>query len=83
MDFSKTDLVLYNSQCGLGGATARISPDKSCGTGEPACKININDSTTVTGGCGRFPQRTGLCLGEFLNGPIKFVYGPLRVYYPL
>ena len=28
----------------LGGPVARLSPARSCGTGTPSCKVNINDS---------------------------------------
>jgi hypothetical protein len=44
MDFNKTDLVLYNSDADWVAPAVRISPVRSCGTGNPICKVNINDS---------------------------------------
>src|SRR6185295_15121654 len=44
MDSSKADLVLYNSDADWGAPYARVSPARSCGTGNPSCNVNINDS---------------------------------------
>ena len=38
------DSTLYNSNADWVAPVARISPTSSCGTGTPACKVNINDS---------------------------------------
>jgi hypothetical protein len=35
---------LYNSDADWVAPVARISPTSSCGSGTPACKVNINDS---------------------------------------
>lgn len=38
------DSILYNSDADWVAPWARISPSRSCGSGVPACKVNINDS---------------------------------------
>jgi len=64
---------LYNSNADWVAPTARISPDKSCGTGEPACKIKSMTATTVTGGCGTIPRKeTGTMPGRISQRAIKF-----------
>jgi hypothetical protein len=39
-----SDSTLYNSNADWVAPVARISPTSSCGSGNPACKVNINDS---------------------------------------
>jgi hypothetical protein len=39
-----SDGTLYNSDADWVAPVARISPTSSCGSGAPACKVNINDS---------------------------------------
>ncbi|MBI3858333.1 MAG: hypothetical protein HY293_21835 [Planctomycetes bacterium] len=41
---SSPDSILYNSDADWVAPTARISHLKSCGSGRPACKVNVNDS---------------------------------------
>ncbi|HWW00455.1 MAG TPA: hypothetical protein VNZ64_12215, partial [Candidatus Acidoferrum sp.] len=38
------DTALYNSAADWVAPAARISPTSNCGSGTPACKVNINDS---------------------------------------
>lgn len=38
------DATLVNSDADWIAPAARISPTRSCGSGQPACKVNINDS---------------------------------------
>src|SRR5262249_14722042 len=38
------DAILYNSDADWVAPSAWISPNSSCGTGRPACKVNLNDS---------------------------------------
>jgi Putative collagen-binding domain of a collagenase/Family of unknown function (DUF6298) len=38
------DSILYDSNADWVAPWERISPSKSCGTGVPACKVNVNDS---------------------------------------
>jgi hypothetical protein len=40
----EVDANLYNSDADWVAPLARISPTSSCGSGTPACKVNINDS---------------------------------------
>src|SRR5712692_6741649 len=39
-----SDSTLYNSNADWVAPMAKISPTSSCGSGTPACKVNINDS---------------------------------------
>ena len=39
-----SDSLLYNSNADWVAPGAKISPTSSCGSGTPACKVNINDS---------------------------------------
>lgn len=41
---SAPDAVLYDSDADWVAPAARISPLCSCGSGQPACKVNVNDS---------------------------------------
>jgi len=38
------DSILYNSDADWVAPSAWISPTRSCGSGQPPCKVNINDS---------------------------------------
>src|SRR6185295_11785305 len=38
------DTILTNSDADWIAPTARVSPASSCGSGNPPCKVNINDS---------------------------------------
>ena len=38
------DTFLYNSDADWVKPSVRVSPVKSCGSGKPACKVNVNDS---------------------------------------
>ena len=39
-----SDATLYNSGADWVAPEVRVSPNRSCGTGNPPCKVNINDS---------------------------------------
>jgi hypothetical protein len=39
-----SDTTLYNSNADWVAPMAKLSPTSSCGSGTPACKVNINDS---------------------------------------
>ena len=39
-----TDAILYNSNADWVAPNSTISPITSCGSGRPACKVNVNDS---------------------------------------
>jgi hypothetical protein len=51
-----SDSTLYNSNADWVAPIASLSPTTSCGSGTPACKVNINDSDHSYG------------YGNFLNG---------------
>jgi hypothetical protein len=38
------DTIIYNSDADWVAPQVRISPNKTCGNGKPACKVNVNDS---------------------------------------
>jgi hypothetical protein len=39
-----SDTILYNSDADWVAPQVRVSPISSCGTGKPACKVDVNDS---------------------------------------
>ena len=44
LDNSLTDRDIYNTDADWVAPWGRVSPVRSCGTGKPACKVNLNDS---------------------------------------
>jgi hypothetical protein len=42
--YDATDAILYNSNADWVAPYSKISPTSTCGTGTPACKVNISDS---------------------------------------
>ena len=44
LDNMLTDRDIYNNDADWVAPWGRVSPCRSCGTGKPACKVNINDS---------------------------------------
>jgi hypothetical protein len=81
---SAPDSILYNSDADWVAPTGRISPAKSCGAGQPACKININDSDhSYFGMWNDSPQRNRNYAWEnFLSGNQVLFMDPYLVYYP-
>lgn len=84
MDNAKTDLVLYNSDADWVAPVAWLSPAKSCGTGHPACKVNINDSDhSYFGMWNDTPQKNRNYAWEnFATGNQVVFMDPYVVYYP-
>jgi hypothetical protein len=84
MDSSKADLVLYNSDADWVAPYARVSPARSCGTGNPSCKVNINDSDhSYWGIWNDSPQQNRNYEWEnFANGNQVVFMDPYVVYYP-
>jgi len=84
MDSSKADLVLYNSDADWVAPYARVSPARSCGTGNPSCKVNINDSDhSYWGIWNDSPQQNRNYEWEnFANGNQVAFMDPYVVYYP-
>lgn len=78
------DTAMYNSDADFVKPQARISPVKSCGSGKPPCKVNINDSDhsywemwnqTVQ-------QNRNYAWENFMNGNQVLFMDPYLVYYP-
>jgi Putative collagen-binding domain of a collagenase len=78
------DSVLYNSDADWVAPWAKVSPAKSCGTGKPACKVNINDSDhSYFGMWNETAQNNRNYAWEnFMNGNQVLFMDPYLVYYP-
>jgi len=78
------DRILYNSDADWVSPSARLSPLKSCGTGKPACKVNINDSDhSYFGMWNDTPQTNRNYAWEnFTNGNQVLFMDPYLVHYP-
>jgi hypothetical protein len=83
-DNTPTDSVLYNNNADWVAPMARISPAKSCGTGKPACKVNINDSDHSYWEIWKdTPQKNrNYAWINFTNGNQVAFMDPYVVYYP-
>ena len=79
-----TDSILYNSDADWVAPSAKVSPEKSCGTGKPACKVNINDSDhSYFGMWNDSPQTNRNYAWEnFMTGNQVLFMDPYLVYYP-
>jgi hypothetical protein len=78
------DSELYNSDADWVAPWARISPQQSCGTGKPDCKVNINDSDhSYFGMWNDSPQQNRNYAWEnFTNGNQVLFMDPYLVHYP-
>jgi hypothetical protein len=78
------DSVLYNSDADWVAPAARISPSRSCGTGTPSCKVNINDSDhSYFGMWNDTPQvNRNYAWENFTTGNQVLFMDPYLVYYP-
>ena len=78
------DTVLYNSNADWVAPGARLSPTTSCGTGKPACKVNINDSDHSYWEVWKdTPQQGRNYIWEnFLLGNQVLFMDPYVIYYP-
>ena len=78
------DAVLYNSNADWVAPSARISPVRSCGLGNPACKVNINDSDhSYWELWNDTPQQNRNYAWEnFTNGSQVLFMDPYVAYYP-
>ena len=83
-DNTPTDLTLYNNDADWVAPMARVSPARSCGTGKPACKVNINDSDhSYWEIWNDSPQKNRNYVWEnFTNGNQVLFMDPYLVYYP-
>ena len=79
-----SDATLYNSDADWVAPEIRISPNKSCGTGRPACKVNINDSDHSYWEMWKdTPQQNRNYAWEnFMAGNQVLFMDPYVVYYP-
>jgi hypothetical protein len=79
------DTALYNSDADWVAAGAKISPTSSCGSGTPACKVNINDSDHSYYGkmWSDSPQvNRNFFWDNFARGNSVVFMDPYMVYYP-
>jgi hypothetical protein len=81
---SPPDDIVYNSDADWVAPSAWLSPATSCGTGQPACKVNINDSDhSYFGVWNDTPQKNRNYAWEnFLNGNQVLFMDPYLVHYP-
>jgi hypothetical protein len=81
---SPPDDIVYNSDADWVAPSAWLSPATSCGTGQPACKVNINDSDhSYFGVWNDTPQKNRNYAWEnFLNGNQVLFMDPYLVDYP-
>ena len=78
------DSILYNSDADWVAPSAWLSPTTSCGTGQPSCKVNINDSDhSYFGMWNDTPQRNRNYVWQnFLTGNQVLFMDPYLVHYP-
>ena len=78
------DAVVYNSSADWVAPVAEVSPASSCGTGKPACKVNVNDSDhSYFGMWNETPQQNRNYFWEnFTSGAGVLFMDPYTVDYP-
>ena len=78
------DSVIYDSDADWVAPAARLSPVTSCGTGKPACKVNVNDSDhSYFGMWNDTPQKNrNYAWQNFMTGNQVLFMDPYVVYYP-
>jgi hypothetical protein len=78
-----SDGTLYNSDADWVAPVARISPTSSCGTGTPACKVNINDSDHSYFGMWNDSAQTNrnYVWENFANGNQVMFMDPYEIYW--
>ncbi len=79
-----SDSVIYESDADWVAPSARISPKRTCGSGEPPCKVNINDSDHSYFGMWNdtAEQNRAYVWKNFLNGNQVLFMDPYEIYYP-
>jgi len=79
-----SDAVLYNSDADWVAPEARISPNKSCGAGTPACKVNVNDSDHSYWEMWKetAQKNRNYAWENFMTGNQVLFMDPYVVYYP-
>jgi hypothetical protein len=78
------DSVIYNSDADWVAPGATISPTSTCGTGKPACKVNVNDSDHSYWEMWLLTplQNRNYIWENTLNGNSVLFMDPYLVYYP-
>ena len=78
------DSTIYNSDADWVAPAVRISPAKSCGSGHPQCKVNVNDSDHSYWEMWKdTPQvNRDFAWENFMNGNQVLFMDPYLVYYP-
>jgi hypothetical protein len=81
---SAPDSILYNSDADWVAPTARQSPARSCGSGRPSCKVNVNDSDHSYFGMWNEPpeKNRNYAWENFTTGNQVLFMDPYVVYYP-
>jgi len=78
------DTVIYDSDADWVAPAAKVSPARSCGSGKPACKVNVNDSDhSYFGMWNETPQKNrNYAWQNLLAGNQVMFMDPYVVYYP-
>jgi hypothetical protein len=78
------DSIVYDSDADWVAPSARVSPEKSCGTGKPSCKVNVNDSDHSYFGLWNDSLQTNrnYVWENFMRGNQVLFMDPYLVYYP-
>jgi Protein of unknown function (DUF4038)/Concanavalin A-like lectin/glucanases superfamily/Putative collagen-binding domain of a collagenase/Fibronectin type III domain len=81
---SLNDTVISNSNAEWIAPGARISSTSTCGSGTPACKVNVNDSDHSYFGMWNdsAQQNRNYAWENFMNGNQVLFMDPYVVYYP-
>jgi hypothetical protein len=81
---NRSDSILYNSDADWVAPWAWTSPSNSCGTGNPSCKVNINDSDHSYFGMWNDPpqKNRNYAWENFTTGNQVLFMDPYLVYYP-
>jgi Putative collagen-binding domain of a collagenase len=78
------DSVIYDSDADWVAPSVKISPTRSCGSGAPPCKVNINDSDHSYFGMWNesAEQNRAYLWKNFLSGNQVLFMDPYNIYYP-
>jgi hypothetical protein len=84
LDGQRDDETIINSDADWVALSSRISPTTTCGSGRPACEVNINDSDHSNFGIWNdLPQvNRNYFWINFTNGNQMLFMDPYVVYYP-
>jgi hypothetical protein len=79
-----SDTTIYDSNADWVAPSARISPTRTCGSGVPACKVNVNDSDHSYFGMWNdtAEQNRAYVWKNFLSGNQVVFMDPYEIYYP-